>query len=152
MEITNLLAITALKNLNGALAGKYFEKALSIGFDEGYIRSFVDELDPMVLLMELYIERHNEEDRLAVYAQELLSQTKEAVKHSTFIISPNAFEKLLTPTELKVFNCILNAYDNTKIAAELGITIRTVKAHTGSIYHKLGVKNRLDCLKKFRNV
>ncbi|ODA40898.1 LuxR C-terminal-related transcriptional regulator [Desulfosporosinus sp. BG] len=138
--------------MNEALAEEYFEKALSVGFDEGYIRSFVDELDPMVLLLKLYIEGHNEEDRLAAYAQELLSQTEDAVKHSTFIVSPNTFDKLLTSTELKVFNCILKAYDNTEIAAELGITIRTVKAHTGSIYHKLGVNNRLQCLKKFRNI
>lgn len=152
VEITNLLGITALKNLNVALADEYIEKALSIGIEEGYIRSFVDELDPMVSLLELYIERHNEEDRFAAYAQKLLSQTKDAVKHLTFIVSPNRLVKLLTPTELKVFNCILNAYDNTKIAAELRITLRTVKAHTGSIYHKLGVKNRLQCLNNFRNI
>lgn len=89
---------------------------------------------------------------MTAYAQELLNQTKDAVKHSTFLISPNTFEKLLTPAELKVFNGIINAYDNTEIAAELGITIRTVKAHTGSIYHKLGVKNRLQCLKNYRNI
>lgn len=151
VEITNLLAITALKDLNEALAKEYFEKALSIGIEEGYIRSFVDEFDPMVLLLEVYI-RHNEEDRLAAYAQELLSLTKDAVKYSTSIISPNALEKILTPTELKVLNCILNAYDNTKIATELGITLRTVKAHTGRIYHKLGVKNRVQCLNYYRNM
>jgi ATP-dependent transcriptional regulator len=151
VEIANLLAITALKNLNEALAEKYFEKALSIGIDEGYIRSFVDELDPMVLLLEQYIQRHNEENRLAAFAQELLNLTKDAVKHSTFLVGPNTFEKLLTPTELKVFNCIIKTYDNHEISAELGITIRTVKAHTGSIYRKLGVKNRLQCLRKVRN-
>ena len=152
VEITNLLAITAIKNLNEEMADEYLEKALSIGFDEGYVSSFVDELDPMALLLKMYIKHHNEGDRLTAYAQELLNQTKDAVKHSTFLISPNTFEKLLTPSELKVFNGIINAYDNTEIAAELGITIRTVKAHTGSIYHKLGVKNRLQCLKNFRNI
>lgn len=151
VEITNLLAITALKNSNEALAEEYLEKALSIGIDEGYIRSFVDELDPMVRLLELYIKGHKGEDRLAAYAQELLNHTKHAVKHSTFPVKPNTFEKLLTPMELKVFNCIINTYDNHEISAELGITIRTVKAHTGSIYHKLGVKNRLQCLRKIRN-
>ena len=153
VEITNLLAITSLKNSNEALAEAYLEKALSIGIGEGYIRSFVDELDPMVLLLKLYIERHHEADRLVAYAQELLNHTKDAVQHSTFLVSPNTntFEKLLTPTELKVFNCIINTYDNHEISAELGITIRTVKAHTGSIYHKLGVKNRLQCLRKARS-
>lgn len=152
VEITNLLAITALKNLNEALAEEYFEKALSIGIDEGYIRSFVDELNPMVLLLELYIEQHNEEDRLVAYAQKLLKHTKDAVKQSTFLDSPNNFKNLLTPAEQKVFNCLINTYDNHEISAKLGITIRTVKAHTGSIYHKLGVKNRLQCLRKVRNI
>ena len=151
-EIMNLLAITALKDLKKELAEEYMEKALSLGIEEGYIRSFVDELEPMALLLELYLERHPEENSLTAYALELLSRTRNAVKHSTFKISPNEFEKMLTPTELKVFNYILNAYDNPTIAAELGITVRTVKAHTSNIYQKLGVKNRLQCINIFKNI
>jgi len=151
VEITNLLAITALKNSHEEMAEKYLKNALALGSKEGYVRSFVDELDPMVPLLELFLKRHNEQDRLADYAQELLTQTIDAVQHSSLLVGPKTFEKLLTPAELKVFNCILKAFDNTKIAAELGITIRTVKAHASSIYHKLGVKNRLQCLNNFRN-
>lgn len=151
VEITNLLAVTALKNMKKELAGEYIEKALSIGMVEGYVRSFVDELEPMVLLLELYLERHPEENSLTAYAMKLLSRTKGAVKNSTFTAAPNEFKKLLTPTELKVLNHILNACDNSGIAAELGITVRTVKAHTGSIYRKLGVKNRLQCINTCKN-
>ena len=43
---------------------------------------------------------------------------------------------------------MVKAYTNQDIAKELGITIRMVKAHTGSIYQKLGVNNRMQCVKK----
>jgi len=34
-----------------------------------------------------------------------------------------------------------------EIGAKLGIGVRTVKTHTGSIYSKLGVKNRAQCMR-----
>jgi LuxR family maltose regulon positive regulatory protein len=39
------------------------------------------------------------------------------------------------------------AYSNEDIGKKLNIGQRTVKAHTGSIYNKLGVKTRAQCIK-----
>lgn len=49
---------------------------------------------------------------------------------------------LLTPREREVLGYIAAGADNLKIAACLGITERTVKAHITSIYKKLGPENR----------
>lgn len=148
VEITNLLAITALKNLDEEAAGKHLEKALAIGKKEGYVRSFVDELAPMVTLLEMYLKKHKQQTGLGIYARELLSQTKDSVRHSIFPANSIAIETLLTPLEKKVLHLIINAYTNKDIADTLGITLRTVKAHTGSIYKKLNIKTRTQCIKK----
>jgi NarL family two-component system response regulator YdfI len=48
----------------------------------------------------------------------------------------------LTGREVAVLRELVNGARNSDIAAELGISERTVKAHLGSIYQKLGVASR----------
>jgi len=72
VETTNLLAILAYRRLNEETAINYLEKSLSVGMEEGYVRSYVDELSPMVSLLELYIENHKKEDRITAYVRKLL--------------------------------------------------------------------------------
>jgi two-component system, NarL family, nitrate/nitrite response regulator NarL len=50
----------------------------------------------------------------------------------------------LTPRELEVLRHVAVGMDNLKVAAHLGITERTVKAHVCSLYAKLGVENRAE--------
>jgi len=146
VEIINLLAITAMKNLNEEAALEYLEKALLIGIEEGYVRSFTDELHPIVTLLEIYIKKHPGKNRLGTYAKDLLNFTKDGIKNYMTQISTNTLENLLTSVEKNILLLIIKAYTNKEISNELGITLRTVKAHTGSIYKKLGVKSRSQCI------
>lgn len=50
----------------------------------------------------------------------------------------------LSPRELEVLAHIRAGSDNLRIAAVLGITERTVKAHVHSLYRKLRVENRVQ--------
>ncbi|MBV7272082.1 hypothetical protein I6U48_04015 [Clostridium sp. PL3] len=150
VEISNLLAIAAIKDLNEEIAENHLKNALSIGIKEGYVRSFVDEFAPMNSLLEMYINRNTQRDKLSVYAKNLLNQTKEAAKHFIVPVNSNTIENLLTAMEKKVLHLIIDTYTNKEIAEKLGITIRTVKAHTGNIYIKLKVKNRIQCIKKIK--
>jgi LuxR family maltose regulon positive regulatory protein len=148
VEIRNLLAIAAIKDQNEEIAEKHLESALSIGIEEGYVRNFVDEFAPMISLLQMYISKNKKRSKLAVYAKGILVQTKEAVRHFIVPTNSNTIENLLTTMEKKVLHLIVNAYTGKEIAEELGITLRTVKAHTSSIYKKLVVKNRMQCIKK----
>jgi LuxR family maltose regulon positive regulatory protein len=152
LEIANLLAITAMKDLNEEVAMEYLEKSLSIGMQKGYVMSFVDELSPMVSLLEIYAIRHRDGNKHLAYAKGLLSRTKDAVKHSVPHTNPNTVDNHLTATEKKVLKMIVSAYSNKEIADELNITVRTVTAHIGSIYKKLGVKSRTQCIRKITTV
>nr|MDA3851495.1 helix-turn-helix transcriptional regulator [Spirochaetaceae bacterium] len=50
----------------------------------------------------------------------------------------------LSPRETEVLNLLLEGYKNRMIAEKLFIAESTVKYHMGSIYSKIGVKNRQD--------
>jgi DNA-binding NarL/FixJ family response regulator len=50
--------------------------------------------------------------------------------------------ELLSAREEEIINLIAKGLNNKEIASLLGITIRTVKFHTGNILFKLGVKSR----------
>ena len=50
----------------------------------------------------------------------------------------------LTSRESEVLEHIRAGADNLQIAALLGITERTVKAHVNALYRKLGVENRVE--------
>lgn len=50
----------------------------------------------------------------------------------------------LTPREQEVAQAVGRGISNKEVAQELAITERTVKAHLGSIFDKLGVRDRLQ--------
>ncbi|MET9968252.1 helix-turn-helix transcriptional regulator [Streptomyces sp. NPDC006356] len=49
----------------------------------------------------------------------------------------------LTSRELEVFQLLAHGASNAEISRELVVTERTVRAHTGSILSKLGLRSRL---------
>jgi DNA-binding NarL/FixJ family response regulator len=49
----------------------------------------------------------------------------------------------LTPREREVLGHVSAGFDNLQIAALLGITERTVKAHVGNLYRKTGAHSRV---------
>ena len=58
----------------------------------------------------------------------------------------------LTARELEVLSLIADGLSNPAIAARLTISVGTVKAHTASIYGKLGVNNRVQALARAREL
>ena len=57
--------------------------------------------------------------------------------------SPNLRLQLLTPRERQIASLVGGGASNKLIARELQITDRTVKAHLGAIFQKLGLPDRL---------
>jgi DNA-binding NarL/FixJ family response regulator len=52
----------------------------------------------------------------------------------------------LTARELLVLQSIARGADNTTVAADLGIDVRTVRFHASNIYRKLGARHRAEAV------
>jgi DNA-binding NarL/FixJ family response regulator len=52
----------------------------------------------------------------------------------------------LTPREIDVLRLLAGAASNREIAAQLGISARTVETHLANIYGKLGVRGRTEAM------
>jgi len=62
----------------------------------------------------------------------------------------NVYVEPLTDREREVLERIAAGRSNSEIAEELVVSIGTVKAHTGNIYNKLGVHNRVQAVARAR--
>ncbi len=164
VEVLNLLALLTFKNNYVRQALKYLDESLDNGLKEGYVRSFLDELSPMAQILRAYIKsrgKQSEEHLLKerkVFAADLLNQIRDSLLQTAEAhaeVAAGMAEKILeqfTAQEKKVLELMANADTNEKICEKLGISLRTVKTHTGNIYAKLGVKNRIQCIKVVREL
>jgi len=138
--VLQALALQLKKDQHQALAA--LERAILLAQPEGYIRSFLDEGEPMAKL--LYQAKSNQ--RGTGYAAELLSAmgnaTGQALPPAEQLIAP------LTLRELEVLKLIESGYSNQEIAAELVISMPTVKRHISNIYTKLGTSSRTQAVSR----
>jgi DNA-binding NarL/FixJ family response regulator len=65
------------------------------------------------------------------------------------LTSPKADVSLLTSREKAVAELVAAGKSNKEVARDLDITERTVKAHLGSVFEKLQVRDRLQLVLVF---
>jgi LuxR family maltose regulon positive regulatory protein len=162
VEILNLLVILAYRNHHARQAYNYLEESLEIAIAEGYVRSYLDE--SMASILRAYVKsrrsssdiQHEKEKRS--FAGNLLKQMRgstlpplEALDEAAAGMTGEIL-KQLTEQEKKVLELMAGAATNQEICDKLGISLSTVKRHTGNIYGKLGLKNRAQCLKLVREL
>jgi LuxR family maltose regulon positive regulatory protein len=119
-------------------------RALELAEPEGYIRIFVDE-DLHALLVECRVLLEKDRGRLLSYVDRLL----QAFPHSAPV---NRQPALLSERELEVLRLIAAGQSNEEIAAQLIISLGTVKAHTSNIYRKLDARGRAQAIVKAREL
>jgi LuxR family maltose regulon positive regulatory protein len=122
-------------------------RALSLAHAEGYVRSILDEGEPVAQLLYQAAEVgvHPE------YCQRLLD---EFLKHTPLTVSafegPGDLVEPLSVREIEVLQYISQGLTNQEIAQELILSLYTVKSHARNIYSKLGVKNRTEAVARAR--
>jgi LuxR family maltose regulon positive regulatory protein len=146
VEILILQALTfqGKKDMPHALAT--LDRAISQAQPEGYVRTFLDEGEPMAkLLYQAQAHRGG-----AGYASELLSAvtgpSDEARPPAQLLIEP------LSMRELEVLKLIEAGDSNLDIADRLVISMPTVKRHISNIYAKLGAKSRTQAVSLARDL
>jgi LuxR family maltose regulon positive regulatory protein len=138
-------------------------RSLALAEPEGYVRVFLDEGQPMQMLLTQWLVQNNASPS-RVYAFHLLSHFDAEPFMVTIInekTSPtddslvNLRQVLVEPLsrrELEVLHLIALGKTNQEIAQELVIARGTVKAHAASIYRKLDVANRTEAVARARKL
>jgi LuxR family maltose regulon positive regulatory protein len=160
-SLLKALAMQAIDDSEHALLA--LTKGLTLAAPEGYVRVFVDEGEPMQMLLAQWLAlskveglAHAEAGPLRDYALHLLSQfdaeplvtmaAQEKASPTSELVEP------LSQRELEVLHLIALGRTNKEIAQQLVVARGTVKAHAASIYRKLDVANRTEAAARARQL
>ena len=161
------LAFQAEGNAHDALTA--LEHALTLAEPEGYVRTFVDEGEPMRLLIAdfgLSIARTIRLSFTRPYVWRTLLAAFPTVRltshdHQSAIQSAslgqsafniNNLVEPLSDREREVLRLVADGLSNHEIADKLIIGLGTVKTHINNIFGKLDVKNRTQAVARAREL
>jgi LuxR family transcriptional regulator, maltose regulon positive regulatory protein len=166
IEILMLQALTHQMQGDIPAALVPLQQALTLAEPEGYVRLFVDEGPPMMVLLAKLHERSRKRPRATstsiplAYIERLLALLRgERVQED---LSPAATSSLSAPTlaqplldplterELEVLCLIAAGLSNRAIAAQLVLAVSTVKSYVNTIYSKLQVESRTQAVARAR--
>jgi len=152
-KVVEILALQALAyEVDGKThqAISTLERALTMAEPNGFIRTFVDEGPPMARLLYEALSHEIAPD----YVQRLLKAfpVEETEKTDTLQLHGPDSELIepLSEREIEVLQFIAQGLSNREVGERLYLTLNTVKAHSRTIYSKLGVNNRTQAVAKAR--
>jgi len=126
--------------------------ALALAEPGGFIRLFVDEGEPMRLLLQ---RRKAEGGRMNEYAGKLLAafgqQSIAADLHPSSFI-PQPLIEPLSQRELKILELMAQGLSNREIGERLFLALDTVKGHNRKIFDKLQVQSRTEAIARAREL
>jgi LuxR family maltose regulon positive regulatory protein len=155
LEIMILKALAMQRMGNTAQADIALTKCLTLAEPEGYLRIFLDEGQPMQMLLAKGLA-HAGAGPLREYAIHLLSQfdaEQQPITAAQEKASPagNLVEPL-SPRELKVLQLIAQGLSNREISERLFLALSTVKGHNQKIFDKLQVQSRTEAIARAREL
>jgi LuxR family maltose regulon positive regulatory protein len=131
-------------------------EAVQLAEPEGYIRSFVDEGQPIATLLFKLREKqhkHGPSPYLDTVLGAFSQQSKVDEHQQKSMAERTKAQPLLEPLserELEVLQLLVQGASNREIAQELVIALDTVKRHVSHIFSKLDVQNRTQAVRKAR--
>jgi LuxR family maltose regulon positive regulatory protein len=155
IEVLVLKAVAQYSNGNVAEATQAMLDAVAVGKKLGFIRIFIDE-GPAVEMILAHMLRGKSKGEYPPDTLEFMKQLLNASKVNNLLLSEkkkgsvfmNDIPVNLSVTERKVLRLLSTDRSNSEIAAELGVTVATIKSHTNNIYQKLQVSRRYDAVDK----
>jgi LuxR family maltose regulon positive regulatory protein len=160
IEIQALRALALAADGEEAAAVDALAQALMLGSPQGYVRVFADEGPPMVALLARLVAAQKADQAardipLGYLAQLLRAFGQEPAAPGTgravAAAVPGLVEQL-TARELEILALLAAGTPNPRIAAELVISLDTVKKHVSHILGKLGAANRTEAVTRARQL
>lgn len=140
LEIDVLMALAHSATKQRPAAHQHLVLALSHARQEGFLRLFLDEGEPLATLLRSLLPTLTGKS-LRAYAQTVLQVLTNSAPHST---PESPLLESLSAQEQRVLALLVAGRSNPEIAEALIVSINTVKGHVKSLYRKLGVMNRRE--------
>jgi LuxR family maltose regulon positive regulatory protein len=153
IELLVLEALAFSAQGNRLRASVSLEHALTLAEPEGYVRVFVDEGEPMRLLLAGFQSTLRQKaaakpdttsKRLLTYTDKLLAAFSQPVPVEKS--KPETMLEPLSERELDILRLIASGRTNQEIADILVIALSTVKSHINNLYGKLGTNRRTQAV------
>jgi LuxR family maltose regulon positive regulatory protein len=158
-DLIEILALQALALWAGSKkerAVSTLAEALALAAPEGFVRTFVDEGQPMAEIFSGMLEAQqrghpDSPPRVpAHYIRKLLAALERDYSSATLPVAD--LPEPLTERELEVLRLIASGKSNRRIATELFVSVGTVKTHLNNLYRKLGAHSRTQALARAREL
>jgi LuxR family maltose regulon positive regulatory protein len=121
-------------------------EALSLAEPGGYVRTFLDEGEPMIRLLRQAASRGISPAYVAkllvAFGESPTPQAAAKPAASLALVEP------LSDREVEVLRLLAAGLSNPEIAGELFIAVSTIRTHCKNIYGKLGVHRRWDAVQR----
>jgi ATP/maltotriose-dependent transcriptional regulator MalT len=149
------LALQAADEHQGALT--LLAETLELAAPEGHVRVFADEGPSMAALLRSLLSTRRRARAAAGAGTEHLHRVIKAFQPTTAPSDSTApavvgLIEPLTDRELEVLRLLAAGRRNRDIAAELVVSLETVKKHTSHIFDKLGAANRTEAVAHARRL
>jgi LuxR family maltose regulon positive regulatory protein len=152
IELLALQAVAQAGLGEQAAALAALRQALELAEPDGYVRSFVEAGPELAPLLTRLLEERRRGLELggpsSAYLRKLLTAFEPATAPAATPSAPAASP--LSARELEVVRCIAAGASNQQIAAELFISVGTVKRHLHNIYAKLDASSRTQAIVRAR--
>jgi LuxR family maltose regulon positive regulatory protein len=157
IKILVLLAMALQMQGDNSAAALTLARALTLAEPEGYIRTFVDEGEPMrTLLSEVLAAQQEgrfsgEHSVSSTYIQRLLAafavpSVPSLADNGNLPALSSLLAEPLSERELEVLRLIAAGLSNQEITEQLVIAMSTLKTHINHLYSKLDVRSRTQAI------
>jgi LuxR family maltose regulon positive regulatory protein len=126
-------------------------QALTLGEQDGFVRSFVDEGTPMRDVLSAAAAHGNMPDYIGRLLAVFEAQ-KQRGEHASDEPPSQALREPLSHRELEVLRLITQGLSNHEIGERLFLALDTVKGHNRKIFDKLQVQRRTEAVARAREL
>lgn len=145
------LTLTALAETDRSRAYQALEEAIALGLPEGYRRVYLDEGEPLRILLQGYRAQLKKDETEGQYPDHIALVDLLLSCFPSYSQVEKRGEVLLTDREIEILRCMAEGLTNEEIGRKLYISAGTVKAHSAAIYRKLDVANRSEAISKAKD-